>query len=89
MDKKQQDFESSVSRLEEILEIMENDTPSLKEMLELYREGVELSVFCMGTLNKAQEEVSILRQTAGGLDGAESRDDPFELVAFDEDADDE
>jgi exodeoxyribonuclease VII small subunit len=87
MAKKEQDFESSVSRLEEILETMENDSPSLKEMLELYREGVELSVFCMGTLNKAQEEVSILRQTVGGFGDADSPQ--FELVAFDEDADDE
>jgi exodeoxyribonuclease VII small subunit len=85
MPKKQQDFESSISRLEEILETIENDSPSLKEMLELYREGVELSAFCMSALNKAQEEVTILRQTVGGEFGGTQ----FELDVFGDDDDDE
>ena len=64
---RRKNFESSLARLEEILDLMENERPSLKETLELYKEGAGLSAFCMSELNKAEEEVTVLRRTAEGV----------------------
>ena len=62
--KKKQTLEEALTRLEEITGIMERmDTP-LEESLELYKEGVGLSVFCAGLLEHVKQEITILQKSS-------------------------
>ncbi|MDR1559831.1 MAG: exodeoxyribonuclease VII small subunit [Clostridiales bacterium] len=67
MQKKKQTFEQALVRLEEVIDVMETNSPSLRELFELYKEGVELTAFCVNTLNDIEKEVTVLRQTAEGI----------------------
>ena len=53
----QQDFESSLAKLEEIVDKLENNDLPLDEALALFKEGVELNKFCAGKLKSAEAEV--------------------------------
>ena len=64
---KKQSFEEALARLEQIAEAMESDETGLEESVKLYKEGVKLSAFCAVKLNKAQQEVKELQQTADGV----------------------
>ncbi len=63
---KKKNFEESLKRLEEIAEAMENESTGLEESVKLYKEGVELSVYCAEKLNKAEQQVSQLKINADG-----------------------
>lgn len=52
--KKERDFESSLARLEELLEEMEKKDLPLQELLARFGEGVELLAFCRQQLEEAQ-----------------------------------
>lgn len=54
-------------RLEEVAEQMENEETGLEGSVKLYKEGVELSVYCANILNKAQQQVSELKESADGV----------------------
>ena len=64
---KKRGFEEALARLEEIAETMEKEETGLEESVKLYKEGVELSVFCAEKLTKAQQEVTELKKTADGI----------------------
>lgn len=53
-------FESSMKRLDEIVKNLEGDNLSLNEALDLYKEGIELSVDCKKSLEKAKLQVKTL-----------------------------
>lgn len=53
-------FESSMKRLNEIVEALERENLSLDEALDLYKEGVELSVDCKKSLENAKLQVKTL-----------------------------
>jgi len=67
MPKKKQTYEQALVRLEEIIDIMESGSPSLQELFELYKDGIELTEFCVNTLNMIEKDVTVLRQTAEGI----------------------
>lgn len=67
MAEKKQSFEQALARLEEIAQEMENDDTGLEQSVKLYKEGVKLSAFCAEKLNKAQQEVAVLKKTADGV----------------------
>lgn len=73
MAKKKQTIEQALERLEEIVELMENEETTLQEAVKLYKEGNELSVFCSENLIKIEEEVSVLKRT---------KNDSFKLEGF-------
>lgn len=52
------DFEKSIERLKEIIELLENGKTSLNESLELYKEAVELSVKCKQELEDAKTKIT-------------------------------
>jgi exodeoxyribonuclease VII small subunit len=54
MSKKKRSFEDALSRLEEIVESLDDDSMSLEEMIKLYKEGNELSKQCTKTLEDAE-----------------------------------
>ncbi len=64
---KKKSFEEALRRLEEIAEQMENEETGLESSVKLYKEGVELSVYCADILNKAQQQVSELKESADGV----------------------
>jgi len=67
MPKKKITYEQALARLEEVTDFMESGSPSLQELFELYREGIELTQFCVEQLNTIEKEVTVLRHTAEGI----------------------
>lgn len=53
-------FEDSMKRLDEIVRAMDGDKLSLDEALDLYKEGMELSVECKKALEGAKLQVKTL-----------------------------
>lgn len=64
---KKKSFEQALNRLEEIIENIENDEITLEESVKLYKEGIELSVFCGESLKKTENEIMLLKQKADGV----------------------
>ena len=60
-------FEEALTRLEEIADLMENSEIGLENSVKLYKEGVELSVYCSEILNKAEQQVMELKESADGV----------------------
>ncbi len=53
-------FEQAVRRLEEIVEVLEQDPPDLEASLQLYEEGVLLARHCLQRLDAAELRVQEL-----------------------------
>lgn len=64
MPKKKMTFEQALSRLEEIVSDIENNDTTLDESVKLYKEGIDLSVFCGEQLKKTEQEITVLKQNA-------------------------
>ncbi len=60
------DFESALSRLEEIVKSLEDGELGLDKALELFEEGIRLSRFCHGKLEQAERRVELLLKDASG-----------------------
>jgi len=69
-------FEPSMTRLEEIVRLLEGGTQTLEESLALFEEGVKLSRRCLAVLNDAERKVERL---IGPGDGQGGRTEPFDL----------
>jgi exodeoxyribonuclease VII small subunit len=67
MAKKKMTYEEAVSRIEEIVSKLENEQVPLDESIKLYKEGMELSLFCSKKLDTAQKEVEELKKDAEGF----------------------
>ena len=57
MPRKKKTYEEALSRLEEIVALLEKGNTPLEESLKLFEEGTSLSSFCYTTLNNAQQRV--------------------------------
>ena len=64
--KKEMSCESALERLENIVESMETGETSLAELLKNYSEGVELSKFCMASLDRTEQAMDLLIKENGG-----------------------
>lgn len=64
--KKRLSFEESLSRLEELVELLESGDISLEDSLNYYKEGIELSSFCSKELEEAEKQVIMLQKSTGG-----------------------
>jgi len=53
-------FEDALTRLEEIVEELEQGNLSLEESLSAFEEGIKLSRICAKLLNEAERKVEIL-----------------------------
>ncbi len=53
-------FEDALTRLEEIVHILEQGNLPLEESLKVFEEGIRLSRFCMQKLNEAEKKIEIL-----------------------------
>lgn len=60
--KKENTFEDSLKRLQEISELLENDDIGLEESIKLYEEGVQLSGKCYTILHSAELKITELKK---------------------------
>ena len=67
MTKTKMTFEKSLERLNEIIEILDSNTTSLEEMLELYEQGIVLAKNCKDKLEDAEQRVTQLIDKNGEL----------------------
>lgn len=58
MNKSEMTYEKAMSRLEEIVGILEKNEISLDEALELFKEGTELTAYCSKKLNDAKQKIT-------------------------------
>lgn len=66
--KKTFQFEDSLSKLEHLVEQMEDGDFSLEESLKAFEEGIKLTRECQQALKKAEQKVQMLIQKNGELD---------------------
>ena len=59
-------FEENFSRLEMILEKLENEEIPLDETIKLYEEGLTLTKFCYDKLNNAELKIKEINKTLKG-----------------------
>lgn len=60
-------FEEALSRLEEIVNEIENTETGLDKSVKLYTEGVELSAYCAKQLKSAEQKVTTLKEKYEGV----------------------
>ena len=54
-------YEESIKRLQEIVELLSNEKLPLEESLKLYEEGIKLTNECYKTLKEAEQKITILK----------------------------
>jgi len=61
-DQEQEDsFEERLTKLESIVNLLENETPPLEEALNSYEKGVEIAKACLKQLEQAELRVRTIR----------------------------
>lgn len=66
MAKKNISFEEALSKIENIVYDLENNDIPLEKSIQLYKQGMELSIICREKLNGMEEEVKILQKDING-----------------------
>ncbi|MFA0759304.1 MAG: hypothetical protein PVTTEEND_000972 [Candidatus Fervidibacter sp.] len=66
MERMPQTFEEAVSRLEEIVRLLESGELPLDETVRLYEEGQKLLAFCQQKLADAERRIKIVTLNNGG-----------------------
>ena len=74
MAEKKRSFEQNMTRLEEIVALLERGEAPLEESLKLFEEGTTLMKQCSNLLDKAEQKVTLL---TAGPEG-ETQERPFE-----------
>ena len=59
-------FKEAISRLEKIVQQLEEGEKSLEGSLKLFEEGIKLSKFCSGKLEEAKKKIEILTKSEKG-----------------------
>lgn len=65
-EKKEKNFEEALSRLEMVVQELENGRVSLERAMQLYAEGVELVQLCRKKLEKAEQQILVLTEDNAG-----------------------
>ena len=60
-------FRKSLTRLEEITNLLESEEIELEEALQLYEEGINLSRFCLSSLKSAELKITELKKKIENL----------------------
>lgn len=66
MAKKNISFEEALSKIENIVYDLENNDIPLEKSIQLYKQGMELSLICREKLNGMEEEVKLLQKDING-----------------------
>jgi len=74
-------FEQAMTRLEEIVRILEVGERPLEETVNLYEEGQRLRLYCEQYLADAEQRIAVIRQASdGGIIIEQSSDDHDDFV---------
>ncbi len=65
--KKFKDYESAMTRLEEITNLLESGEPKLEEAIKLYTEGLDIAKFCDQRLSEAEKKIKLIAERNGLL----------------------
>ena len=60
---KELSFEEALTRLEEIANTLENESPDLAKALEMYEESAKLLKDCSQMLDEAQQKITVLTKS--------------------------
>ena len=63
--KKYKDYETAMTRLEEITESLEAGEASLEDAIKLYTEGLEIARYCDEKLTEAEQKIKIIAEKNG------------------------
>lgn len=63
---KKMSFEKAMSRIEEIVNVLENEEVSLEKSIQLFKEGTELSYLCDERLVEAENQIKLLQRDING-----------------------
>ncbi len=66
--KKSFPFEESITKLEALVERMENGELSLEESLKTFEEGIKLTRECQRALKTAEQKVKLLIEKSSGVE---------------------
>jgi exodeoxyribonuclease VII small subunit len=66
--KKYKDYESAMTRLEEITAQLESGELKLEDAIELYTDGLEIARFCNEKLNEADAKIKVIVEQSGRLE---------------------
>lgn len=58
-------FEEAIAKLEEVVRKLEMGDVPLEDAIELYKEGMELSVICQGKLQNAEQQLMTIINQEG------------------------
>ncbi|MFQ5499980.1 MAG: exodeoxyribonuclease VII small subunit [Candidatus Zixiibacteriota bacterium] len=64
---KYKDFETAVSRLEEITDLLESGEETLEKSIELYSEGLQIAAYCDKTLSSAEQKIKLIAEKNGSF----------------------
>lgn len=73
--KKNNNFEKDLRRLEEISNLLEDESVDLEEALNLYEEGIGLSRSCISALKKAELKITELKKKLDELNLEEEEEE--------------
>lgn len=54
-------YDSALTRLEEIVKLLEDETTPIEQSLTLFKEGVALTEFCQNKLAEIEKEINVLK----------------------------
>ena len=57
---KEQTFEEALTQIQDIIEKLESDSPSLEKMMQLFEEGMKLMKVCRNHLQRVEERITTL-----------------------------
>lgn len=57
---KEMTYEKAMSRLEEIVSLLEKSEITLDESMKLFEEGTKLTAFCSKKLSEAEQKITLL-----------------------------
>lgn len=55
-------FEEAIDQLNEIIDKLENKNTQLDEGIELYQKGLELTRFCLNSLEEAKGKITLIKK---------------------------
>lgn len=64
--KKGKKFEESITRLEEIVNVMESEELSLEESIDVFKEGMDIIAQCNEKLDEAERKINIIVKGKNG-----------------------
>ena len=59
-------FEASMTRLEEIVDLLDSGELPLEDAMKIFEEGMKLSHFCSDKLNQVEKRIQVLTKQEDG-----------------------